>query len=76
LPSQQLREKRICSQGNCLAEVSHDYLDREGYRVSGKRSPEQSQGTVQEHLEKHLEAGWEIKEITGGGWVVVLLEEF
>lgn len=43
------------------------YLDREGYRTPGKRSPEQSHGTVQEHLEKYLDAGWEIKEITGTG---------
>ncbi|MFB2976502.1 hypothetical protein [Microseira sp. BLCC-F43] len=64
------------------------YLDREGYRILGKRSPEQSHGIVQEHLEDYLAAGWEIKSIAGGGagagegtgsigctWVVVLLEK-
>ncbi|KAM3100818.1 hypothetical protein ACKFKG_00330 [Phormidesmis sp. 146-35] len=65
------------------------YLDREGYRIPGKRSPEQSHGTVQEHLEDYLAAGWEIKSITGAGgggagdsvnphgsgWIAVLLEK-
>jgi hypothetical protein len=66
------------------------YLDREGYRIRGERSPEQSHGIVEEHLEDYFTAGWEIKSIAGGGagggigstsaiigcsWVVVLLEK-
>lgn len=64
------------------------YLDREGYRIRGERSPEQSHGIVEEHLEDYLAAGWEIKSIAGAGgggtesvgglgcgWVVVLLEK-
>ena len=65
------------------------YLDREGYRARGQRSPEQSHGTVEEHLEDYLVRGWEITSITGAGgggagdsitphgcgWVVVLLEK-
>ena len=64
------------------------YLDREGYRIPGQRSPGQSHDIVQEHLEKYLDSGWEIKAITGAGgggggdggaagcgWVVVLLEK-
>lgn len=64
------------------------YLDREGYRIRGERSPDQSHGIVEEHLEDYLAAGWEIKSIAGGGagggtsvgglgcgWVVVLLEK-
>lgn len=63
------------------------YLDREGYRMSGRRSPSQSHGTVQEHLENYLAEGWSIKSIAGAGgggagstevgcgWVVVLLEK-
>jgi hypothetical protein len=62
------------------------YLDREGYRVTGKRSPAQSHGVVQEHLEEYLKQGWKVKMITGAGgagagageigcgWVVVVLE--
>ena|GEM_PF-622824 len=64
------------------------YLDREGYRITGKRSPEQSHGTVQEHLQDYLTDGWEIKAITGAGgggtnvasigcgWIAVVLEKF
>ncbi|MDJ0719411.1 MAG: hypothetical protein QNJ54_35200 [Prochloraceae cyanobacterium] len=63
------------------------YLNNEGYRVKGKRSPDQSHGFVEEHLEDYLTAGWEIKLITGTGgannygvvgcsaWAIVLLEK-
>jgi hypothetical protein len=62
------------------------YLDREGYRVKGQRSPDQSHGTVQEHLQQYLSDGWTVKMITGAGgagtsvgavgcgWVVVVLQ--
>jgi hypothetical protein len=63
------------------------YLDREGYRITGKRSPEQSHGVVEEHLQHYLNDGWEVKAITGAGgggthvasigcgWAIVLLEK-
>ena len=65
------------------------YLDREGYRVRGQRSPSESYGMVQEHLEDYLAAGWEIKLITCAGgagadgaavklgcaWIAVVLEK-
>lgn len=65
------------------------YLNEEGYRVSGKRSPDQSHGFVEEHLENYFNAGWVVKAITGAGgageassgayggcgWVIVLLEK-
>ncbi len=65
------------------------YLDREGYRIKGQRSPEQSHGTVEEHLTDYLAAGWEIKSIVGAGgggggdtlrgvgcgWFAVLIEK-
>jgi len=66
------------------------YLDREGYRIQGKRSPLQSHGVVQEYLQNYLAEGWSIKSIAeaggggggstmtheaGCGWVVVVLEE-
>jgi hypothetical protein len=64
------------------------YLDREGYWIPGQRSPTQSHGIVQEHLDKYLDMAWEVKAITGAGgsgsgdsfpmgcgWVVVLLEK-
>jgi hypothetical protein len=66
------------------------YLDREGYRIRGQRSPYQSHSIVEEHLDNYLTAGWEIKSIAGAGggggggdgtgavgcgWVVVLLEK-
>ena len=43
------------------------YLDREGYRISGRRSPSQSHGIVQEHLENYVAEGWSIKSIAGAG---------
>lgn len=43
------------------------YLDREGYRIPGKRSPSQSHGVVQEYLENYLPEGWSIKLIAGAG---------
>lgn len=65
------------------------YLDREGYRISGKRSPEQSHGVVQEHLEHYIANGWVIKSFQVGGgagggagnsagcaWIVALLEKW
>ena len=63
------------------------YLDREGYRVRGERSPDQSHGVVQEHLAEYMKKGWRVKMITGAGgagastgsigcgWVVVVLEK-
>lgn len=65
------------------------YLDREGYRLRGQKSPAQSHGEVQEHLEDYLSAGWEIKLMTsaggagvdgattklGCGWIAVVLEK-
>jgi hypothetical protein len=67
------------------------YLDREGYRIRGERSPGQGHGIVQEHLENYLAEGWSIRSIagTGGagagtsagttevgcGWVIVILEK-
>lgn len=60
------------------------YLDQEGYRIQGQRGLAQSHGIVQEHLDKYLDMGWEVKAITGAGgggantgcgWVVVLLEK-
>lgn len=64
------------------------YLDREGYRIPGKRSPEQSHGVVAEHLDNYLSQGWLIKSIVGAGggggdtvagfgcgWLAVLLEK-
>ena len=65
------------------------YLDREGYRIQGQRSPGQSHGIVQEHLQEYLDAGWTVKSITGAGggggggssgnagcgWAIVLLEK-
>ena len=37
------------------------YLDREGYRVTGQRSPDQSHGVVQEHLTEYMKQGWRVK---------------
>ena len=37
------------------------YLDREGYRVRGQRSPQQSHGVVQEHLAEYMKKGWRVK---------------
>jgi hypothetical protein len=64
------------------------YLDREGYRIPGQRSPTQSHGIVQEHLENYLAEGWSIKSLAaagggggadtghmGCGWVVIVLEK-
>ncbi len=65
------------------------YLDREAYRIRGQRSPEQSHGIVEEHLEDYFANGWKIKSLTAGGgaggggssnglgccWVIVLLEK-
>jgi hypothetical protein len=56
------------------------YLDRASYKITGRRSPEQSHGVVQEHLESYLAEGWSIKLIAGAGgmvsgWVVVVLEK-
>ncbi|MEM9818419.1 MAG: hypothetical protein AAF827_18700 [Cyanobacteria bacterium P01_D01_bin.6] len=64
------------------------YLEREGYRLSGKRSPEQSHGVVQEHLQEYLDAGWTVTSMSGAGgggggagniggcgWALVLLEK-
>jgi hypothetical protein len=61
------------------------YLDREGYRVKGQRSP--GHGIVQEHLSEYLQKGWKVKMVSGAGgagggagsigcgWVVVVLEQ-
>ena len=64
------------------------YLDREGYRIRGQRSPSQSHRVIEEHLEEYLTSGWTIKSFSsagaGGGtevsgfacgWIVVLLEK-
>jgi hypothetical protein len=59
------------------------YLDRESYRIPGQRSPEQSHGSMQEHLENYLAEGWSITSIAGAGggtkagcgWIVVVLEK-
>lgn len=60
------------------------YLDQLGCQIQGQRGPAQSHGIVQEHLDKYLDMGWEVKAITGAGggganpgcgWVVVLLEK-
>jgi hypothetical protein len=65
------------------------YLDRASYRTVGKKSPAESHGLVEEHLESYLTDGWNIRSIAGAGggggggassnfgcgWVVVWLEK-
>jgi hypothetical protein len=63
------------------------YLNSEGVRIKGSRSPDQSHGVVQEHIENYLQKGWTIVSVTVGagasgdvsnrasGWAFVVLEK-
>jgi hypothetical protein len=63
------------------------YLNSEGYRIRGQKSPDQQHGAVQQHLHEYLRDGWKITTISAAagaagdvgsrasGWVMVLLEK-
>ena len=72
-----------------MQKVVSIYLDSQSQAAeSGKKGPwyqppTTPHGTVQEHLEEYLRAGWQVVSITGfggsrqftvGGWAIVVLE--
>jgi hypothetical protein len=63
------------------------YLNSEGYRIRGKKAPDQCHGIVQEHLTEYLQDRWKVATLSAGtgasgdscsttsGWVFFVLLE-